>query len=229
MANNKARISAFNLINDQNFLTILRWLEEPLCIRFLKDISQTELEKAISIMTICNKRGAKQLAPLLLITTSLLSEIYAQCKDIYNIGESIWSANCYIYSFHKQYRFDNDENECPICTLLKNILSYQLWNHFAVIKPIYIMVLSLIFYLNNLICYTLIQFKEDGLMYWYKMQVLESYISNTFTDNFKAFGSLPVNLQFYKMQSICKGFYKGIGFKLILLLQKKDLLRKEEF
>jgi len=39
IANNKARISAFNLINDWNFSTTLRWLEELLCIRLLKDIS----------------------------------------------------------------------------------------------------------------------------------------------------------------------------------------------
>jgi len=55
----------------------LRWLEEPLCIGLLKDISQAELERAILIMTICNKRGAKQLAPSLLIAISSLSEIYA--------------------------------------------------------------------------------------------------------------------------------------------------------
>jgi len=77
MADNKVRISAFNLINDWNFLTILRWLEEPLYIGFLKDISQVELGRAILIMTICNKRGAKQLNPLLLIATSSSSEIYA--------------------------------------------------------------------------------------------------------------------------------------------------------
>jgi hypothetical protein len=39
MADNKARILAFNLINDQNFSTILRWLEELLYIGLLKDIS----------------------------------------------------------------------------------------------------------------------------------------------------------------------------------------------
>ena len=59
MANNKARILAFNLINDQNFLTILCWLKEPLYIGLLKDISQVEIERAILIITIHNKRGAK--------------------------------------------------------------------------------------------------------------------------------------------------------------------------
>jgi len=75
-------------------------------------------------MTICNKRGAKQLDPLPLIATSLLSKIYAQCKDIYSIGESIWSADCYIYSFYERYRPNNNKNKCPICTPPKNILSY---------------------------------------------------------------------------------------------------------
>lgn len=89
IADNKARILAFNLMNDQNFSTTLCWLKEPLCIGLIKDMSQAELEKVISIITICNKRGAKQLAFLLLIITSLLSEICAQYKDIYNIGESI--------------------------------------------------------------------------------------------------------------------------------------------
>jgi len=89
MADNKARISAFNLINDQNFSITLRWLKEPLCIKLLKDISKAELGKAISIMTIYNKRGAKQLDPSLLIATSSSSKICAQCKDIYNIRESI--------------------------------------------------------------------------------------------------------------------------------------------
>ena len=101
IADNKAKISAFNLINNQNFSTILHWLEEPLCIGLLKDISQAELKRAILIITIRNKRGAKQLALLLLITTSLLFEIYAQYKDIYSIEESIQSINYYIYFFHK--------------------------------------------------------------------------------------------------------------------------------
>ena len=39
IANNKARISAFNLINDQNFSTTLCWLKELLYIGLLKDIS----------------------------------------------------------------------------------------------------------------------------------------------------------------------------------------------
>jgi len=39
IADNKAKISAFNLINDQNFSTTLRWLEEPLYIGLLKDIN----------------------------------------------------------------------------------------------------------------------------------------------------------------------------------------------
>jgi len=77
MANNKARILAFNLMNDQNFLTILCWLKELLYIRLLKDISQVELGRAILIMTICNKRGAKQLDPSLLIVTSSLFKICA--------------------------------------------------------------------------------------------------------------------------------------------------------
>jgi len=89
IANNKTRISAFNLMNDQNFLTILCWLKELLYIELLKDISQAELEKAILIITICNKRGAKQLAPSPLITISSLSKICAQCKDIHSIRESI--------------------------------------------------------------------------------------------------------------------------------------------
>ena len=76
MANNKARILALNLINDQNFLTILLWLKEPLYIGLLKDISQAEIERAILIITIRNKRGAKQLAPSPLIATSSLSKIY---------------------------------------------------------------------------------------------------------------------------------------------------------
>ena len=59
MVNNKARILAFNLINNQNFSTILRWLKEPLRIGLLKDISQAELERAISIITIRNKKGVK--------------------------------------------------------------------------------------------------------------------------------------------------------------------------
>ena len=75
MANNKARILALNLINDQNFLTILRWLKEPLYIGLLKDISQAEIERAILIITIYNKREAKQLALLPLITTSSPSKI----------------------------------------------------------------------------------------------------------------------------------------------------------
>ena len=75
MADNKARILAFNLINDWNFLTTLRWLKEPLCIRLLKDISQAKLGRAILIITICNKRGVKQLDPSPLIATSLLSKI----------------------------------------------------------------------------------------------------------------------------------------------------------
>jgi len=62
------------------------------------------------------------------------------------------------------------------------------------IKPTHIIVLSLIFCLSNLIYYTLVQFKKDGLMYWYKTQVLESYISNVFADNLKAFRSLLVDL-----------------------------------
>jgi len=77
IANNKARILAFNLINDQNFLITLYWLKELLYIGLLKDISQAELERAILIITIRNKRGAKQLAPSLLITTSSPSKIYA--------------------------------------------------------------------------------------------------------------------------------------------------------
>jgi len=76
IANNKARISAFNLMNNWNFLTTLRWLKKLLCIRLLKDINKVELGRAISIMTIYNKRGAKQLDPSLLIATSLLSKIY---------------------------------------------------------------------------------------------------------------------------------------------------------
>jgi len=39
IADNKARISAFNLMNDWNFLITLRWLKELLYIRLLKDIS----------------------------------------------------------------------------------------------------------------------------------------------------------------------------------------------
>ena len=199
MADNKARISAFNLINNQNFLTTLCWLEEPLCIGFLKDMSLAELERAISIMTICNKRGVKQLALLLLIVTSLSSEICAQCKDVYSIGESMWSADCYIHSFHKWCRPDNNKNKCPICTPLKNILFCQSWDHLSAIKPTCIMVLSLISCLSDSIHYALVLFKEDGLMYWYKMQVLESYIGNSFADDLKAFKSLLVDLQFHKI------------------------------
>ena len=132
IANNKARISAFNLINDQNFSTILYWLEEPLYIGLLKDISQAELERAILTITIHNKRGAEELAPSLLIATSLLSKICAQCKDIYSIGESIQSADYYIYSFYKRCRPNNDKNKCPVYIPPKNILSYQLWKHLKV-------------------------------------------------------------------------------------------------
>jgi len=54
----------------------LYWLEEPLYIGLLKDISQAELGRAILIMTIYNERGAKQLVPSPLIATSLLFKIY---------------------------------------------------------------------------------------------------------------------------------------------------------
>jgi len=67
----------------------LRWFKELFCIGLLKDISQAELKRVTLIITIYNKRGAKQLAPSPLIATSLPSKIYAQCKDIYSIGESI--------------------------------------------------------------------------------------------------------------------------------------------
>ena len=126
MADNKARISAFNLMNDQNFSTTLRWLEEPLRIGLLKDMSQAELERAISTMTIRNKRGAEELAPSPLIATGSPSEICAQCKDVYSIGESMWSADCYIHSFHERCIPDNDEDECPVYIPLKNILSCRL-------------------------------------------------------------------------------------------------------
>ena len=124
IADNKARISAFNLINNQNILTILHWLKEPLYIALLKDISQVELERIILIITIRNKRGAKQLAFLLLIATGSLSKIYTQCKDVYSIGESIQSADYYIYSFYKRYRPNNNKNKYPVYIPLKNILSY---------------------------------------------------------------------------------------------------------
>jgi len=68
-----------------------------------------------------------------------------------------------------------------------------------VIKPTCIMVLSLISCPSDLICYALVQFKKDRPMYWYKTQVLESYISNAFADNLKAFRSFLVDLQFYKV------------------------------
>ena len=80
--------------------------------------------KVFPIITIYNKKGAKQLAPLLLIATSSLSKICAQCKDVYSIRESMWSVDYYIYSFYKRCRPNNNENKCPIYTLLKNILSY---------------------------------------------------------------------------------------------------------
>ena len=60
-------------------------------------------------------------------------------------------------------------------------------------------VLGLMSWPNKLIHYTLVLFKEDKPMYWYKMQVLEGYFSNTFVDNFKAFKYLPVDLQFHKI------------------------------
>ena len=126
MADNKARILAFNLINDQNFSTILRWLKELLYIGLLKDISQVELERAILTITIRNKRGAEELAPSLLIAAGSLSKIYAQYKDVYSIGESIQSIDYYIYSFYKRYRPNNNKNKCPVYTPLKNILSYWL-------------------------------------------------------------------------------------------------------
>jgi len=61
------------------------------------------------------------------------------------------------------------------------------------------MVLGLISCPSNLIYYTLVQFKKDRLMYWYKTQVLESYIGNVFVDDLKAFKSFLVDLQFYKV------------------------------
>ena len=36
-------------------------------------------------------------------------------------------------------------------------------------------------------------------MYRYKVQVLEGYFGKVFADNLKAFRSLPVDLQFYKV------------------------------
>ena len=74
-----------------------------------------------------------------------------------------------------------------------------MWDYLAAIKPTYIMVLSLISWPDNLISYALVLFREDGPMYWYKVEVLEGYFGKAFTDNIKAFRSLLVNLQFYKV------------------------------
>ena len=200
MADNKARILAFNLINDQNFSTILRQLKEPLYIGLLKDISQAELERAILIITIRNKKGAKQLAPLLLIATGLLSKICAQYKDVYSIGESIQSVDYYIHSFYKRYRPNNDKNKCPIYTPPKNVILYQLQKHLKA-QSGRIMIIGLISQLMSLIRYVLVTFKGNRQAYWYKVQEIEFRIGR---ENFRAslneFRAVPIDLRFRQVQ-----------------------------
>lgn len=61
------------------------------------------------------------------------------------------------------------------------------------------MVLGLISWPKYLIYYALVQFKEDGPMYWYKVQVLERYFNNVFVEDLKAFKSFLVDLRFHKV------------------------------
>ena len=55
-------------------------------------------------------------------------------------------------------------------------------------------------------------------MYWYKAQVLERYFNNVFVEELKAFKSLLVDLQFYKVQFISKQAIKITKFVMVYIL-----------
>jgi len=190
----KEVVSTLNLMPSEQLATSIRWLEESRRIRVLNCMSERELSRATVYLEVRNL--SRYYYPCLVAVDPLLEKCDG-CQKLYDLGETQWIADCKVHTVH--LRCKSDENECPICTPPKNILSCQSWDHLAAIKPIRIMVLGLISWPKDLIRYALVRFKEDGPMYWYKAQVLERYFDDVFVEELKAFRSLPVDLRFHKV------------------------------